>query len=167
MAYNFLEELAVEWYDLQGYFVRRNVLVGLRKAGGYEGELDVVAFNPVTRHLVHVEATHDAHSWSTRDARFSKKFGAGRKWIPKLFPGVDLPTEIDQVCLLGFGSNKNRKMVGGGRIVTVAEFLETILREVIVLTRKNTSVPEGHPLLRTLQFIAMDRKRFAALLADR
>ena len=44
MAINFLEQLIAEWYEYRGYFVRRNVLVGRRLKGGYECELDIVAF---------------------------------------------------------------------------------------------------------------------------
>jgi len=46
MASNYLEQLLVEWYEYQGYFVRNNVLVGKRNQGGYETELDIVAFHP-------------------------------------------------------------------------------------------------------------------------
>ena len=49
MASNFLEELTAEWYEFNGYFVRRNVNVGKRPEGGYECELDVVAFHPMKR----------------------------------------------------------------------------------------------------------------------
>ena len=41
---NFLEQLVREWYEYQGYFVRQNVNVGKRAKGGYECELDIVAF---------------------------------------------------------------------------------------------------------------------------
>src|SRR5690349_2182454 len=44
--FNFLEQLVAEWYEFQGYFVRRNVRVGPRAGGGHAGELDVVAFHP-------------------------------------------------------------------------------------------------------------------------
>jgi hypothetical protein len=54
---NFLEQLAAEWYEFRGYFVRRNIRVGLRPRGGYESELDVVAFDPDKGHLVHIEAS--------------------------------------------------------------------------------------------------------------
>lgn len=92
---NFLEQTVAEWYDFRGYFVRRNVNVGLRPAGGYESELDVVAFDPISNHLVHIEASMDADSWKTREVRFKKKFDAGRKHVPTLFKGFgDLP-EID------------------------------------------------------------------------
>ena len=56
---NFLEELAAEWYEWQGYFIRRNVLVGTRAKGGWEGELDVVGLHPVRQHLVHIECSMD------------------------------------------------------------------------------------------------------------
>ena len=59
---NFLEQLVAEWYEFRGYFVRRNINVGPR-ARGSESELDVVAFHPTKRHLVHIEPSMDAHSW--------------------------------------------------------------------------------------------------------
>ena len=60
---NHLEQIVGEWYEYSGYFVRRNVLVGKRSKGGYEGELDIVAFNPQTDHLVHIEPSLDADAW--------------------------------------------------------------------------------------------------------
>ena len=45
MPFNYLEQLVAEWYDYKGYFLRRNVLVGKRAQGGYESELDIVAFH--------------------------------------------------------------------------------------------------------------------------
>ena len=60
MAVNHLEQLVAEWYEYQGYFVRKNVLVGKRAKGGYECELDIVAFNPATKKLVHIEPSLDA-----------------------------------------------------------------------------------------------------------
>lgn len=84
MAGNFLEQLVAEWYEYQGYFVRRNVRVGKWTKGGYEGELDVVAFHPETKRLVHVESSMDADSWGKRKQRFTKKFEAGKKYIRPL-----------------------------------------------------------------------------------
>lgn len=59
---NFLEQLVAEWYEFRGYFVRRNVRVGPLVKGGHESELDVVAFHPEKKRLVHVEPSMDAHS---------------------------------------------------------------------------------------------------------
>jgi hypothetical protein len=75
---NFLEQLAAEWYEFRGYFVRRNVRVGPRPNGGHECELDVVAFHPKKRHLVQIEPSMDADSWAQREQRYAKKFTAGK-----------------------------------------------------------------------------------------
>jgi hypothetical protein len=100
MSINFLEQLIAEWYELQGYFIRKNVLVGRLARGGHECELDIVAFHPGKKHLVHIEALMDASSWAEREKRFKKKFDAGRKHIPILFNGLDIPTNIDQIAVL-------------------------------------------------------------------
>lgn len=60
MPINFLEQLVAEWYEYRGFFVRRNVNVGKRTAGGHEGELDVVAFHPVEKLLVQIETSRVA-----------------------------------------------------------------------------------------------------------
>jgi len=90
---NFLEQLVAEWYEYQHYFVRRNVRVGRRSMGGYESELDVVAFSPEKKHLVHIEPSMDSDSWEKREKRFAAKFAAGRSHIPSLFKGLsELPS---------------------------------------------------------------------------
>ena len=159
MASNFLEQLAYEWYEYQGYFTRQNVLVGKLAKGGYECELDIVAFNPVTKHLVHIEPTNDAHSWALREKRFSKKFAAGRKYIPELFSGLDIPVEIEQICLLGFGSNTNHPTLAGGRVVNISDFLIDIIRGIAKTNMWKNAVPENYPLLRTIQLITQNKKQ--------
>jgi len=118
MMANFLEQLVAEWYEIQGYFVRRNVKVGRRPKGGWDGELDVVAFHPRKKHLIHIEPSTDALPWGQRQKRFEKKFDAGRKYIPALFEGLNVPPEIEQIALLGIGSSKTHSSLGGGRVMT-------------------------------------------------
>ncbi len=67
MGHNHLEQLVAEWYEFQGYFVRKNINVGKRLRGGYECELDIVAFHPKTKKLVQVETSMDADSWDKRE----------------------------------------------------------------------------------------------------
>ena len=117
---NHLEQLVAEWHEYRGCFVRRNIQVGPLN-GGYECELDVVAFHPGQQHLVHIEPSMDAHSWARSELRYSKKFKAGRQYIPALFEGVSLPQEIEQIALLGFASNVNVKTLAGGRVMTTSE----------------------------------------------
>jgi hypothetical protein len=62
-----LEDLIVEYYDWQGYLVKRNIKVGRLGHGGWEGELDVVAYHPLNKHLIHLEPSVDADTWATRE----------------------------------------------------------------------------------------------------
>ncbi|MWV18012.1 hypothetical protein F3I16_18385 [Pseudomonas sp. L-22-4S-12] len=154
---NHLEQLTSEWYEYRGYFVRRNVLVGKRAKGGYECELDVVAFCPQRQHLVHIEPSMDAHTWAKREARYEKKFEAGRKYIPGIFSGITLPKNIEQIALLGFASNANVKTLAGGRIMTSADLLAEITAEIGNLRIAQAAIPEQYPLLRTIQFAYQHR----------
>jgi hypothetical protein len=151
---NFLEQLVAEWYEFNGYFVRRNVKVGPRALGGYECELDIVAFHPEKKHLVHIEPSTAADSWAEREAKFTKKFKAGSKYIPALFSGLDIPTQIDQIALLGLGSNRERATVGGGRLMMIRELMAQIQAVVISRPIQSAAVPEQYVILRSLQYAA-------------
>lgn len=48
---NFLEQLIAEWYAYQDYLVLTNINVGKRPKGGYEGEIDIIAFDPKKKSL--------------------------------------------------------------------------------------------------------------------
>jgi hypothetical protein len=164
MANNFLEQLVAEWYEYRGYFVRRNVAVGKRRMGGYECELDVVAFNPAVPHLAHVEPSMDAESWQTRERRFRRKFEAGRKHIPALFPGFELPAEIEQIAVLAFASKVNHPTLGGGKVLLVSDLMREILEDLGDKKIAENAVPEHHALLRTLQFVVEYRRKVFATL---
>ena len=148
---NFLEELVAEWYEYQGYFVRRNVRVGKRAKGGHEGELDVVAFHPLHRHLVHVETSMDADSWSERAQRLSQKFKTGEKHIRQLFSGLQLPEQIEKRVVFGIGSTAKVKIIAGAQVLMVQDLLFEILTKLKSVSWFSSSVPEAYPLLRTLQ----------------
>jgi hypothetical protein len=150
---NFLEQLVAEWYEIRGYFVRRNIKVGKRLAGGYDCELDIVAVNPDTRHLVHLEPSMDAHSWQKREDRFKVKFEAGKKYIPEIFSGFgDLP--IDQIAVFAIGSSRTHAKIGGGRVVHVGELMNDIMPYVSQRKIQSAAIPEQFVILRTLQFAA-------------
>src|SRR5215208_6679838 len=153
MANNFLEQLVAEWYEYQGYFLRRNVPVGRRAKGGWDCELDVVAFHPARKHLVHLEPSMDADSWEKREARYSKKFLAGLQHIPSLFDGMDIPDEIEQVAIFAFAGTKVRS-IGGGKVLLVKELLGEIFSGLRSVHLARNAVPEHLPILRSLQFVA-------------
>ena len=115
---------------------------------------------------MHIEPTHDANSWERREKRFMKKFSAGRKYLPTLFNGVQIPNQIEQICLLGFGSNANHKTLASGKVVKIVEFLVEIIREIGTKSMHKSAMSENHPILRTLQFITQNKKHFSQVLAD-
>jgi hypothetical protein len=154
MSANHLEELVAEWYQFRGFFVRRNVQVGKRPQGSYECELDVVAFHPADKHLVHVEPSLDADRWEKREERYLRKFEAGRRQIPGLFPGIELPGPPEQIALFVFAGRGSRTTVGGGRIVLIKDFMREILAVVRQRRVASAAIPEEYSLLRTLQFAA-------------
>ena len=166
MPTNFLEELVAEWLEYKGYIVKRNERVGRRLAGGHEGELDVVAFNPKTKHLIHVETSTDADSWENREKRFSKKFATGANYIKSLFDGLSVPEDIDKKAVFAFGSDANHKTVGGGEVVLVEDYIIDILRELKVTSFLTRAVPEKYPILRVLQMITQHRRKVVEELAD-
>lgn len=165
MTGNHLEELLAEWYEFQGFFVRRNVLVGPRPKGGYECELDVVAFHPSERRLVHLEPSLDADSWDRREHRFARKFEAGRRYIPSLFAGLELPESLEQYAVLVFASGANVKWLGGARIVLAGEIVAEILLALKKRRLARAAVPEQFPLLRTLQYVTEFRAQAVKALA--
>lgn len=150
---NHLEQLTAEWLEHCGYFVRQSVLVGKREKGGFDGELDIVALNPVTRHLLHVECSLDTDPWTKREIRFTAKFERGRQHVPSLFSGLDLPAKLDQVALMQFGGG-NRQTLGEARLVWVSDFVGEMLGALQALRPDKAAIPSTLPLLRTLQLAA-------------
>lgn len=163
MPENYLEQLVSEWFEYQGYFVRRNIPVSKREKGGYETELDIVGFNPQMNHLVHIEPSMDADSWSERDNRYGRKFELGREYIPEIFKGFDIPKDVDQIAILVFASKQNRDTVGGGRIVLIKELLKEIFQHLISKDISSSVIPEHLPILRSFQFVTQYRNMISEI----
>jgi hypothetical protein len=155
---NYLESLVAEWYEYEGYFVRRNVLVGRRPGGGWECELDVVAFHPGRKHLVHIEPSMDADPWEKRERRYAKKFEAGRKYIPQLFADIEIPEKIEQIALFGLGSKVNHPLLAGAEVWLISDLLQRIVGVLKQRKVERQAVPEQFALLRTIQFVCQHRK---------
>ena len=130
-----------------------SIPVGPRPLGGFEGELDVVAVHPARHHLLHVECSLDALSDAQRQPRFAAKFERGRKFVPEVLKGFDLPGEIDQVAVLQFASGRVRN-IGGARLVTVRELVVEIRKGLAGTSPASGAVSANLPLLRTLQLAA-------------
>ena len=89
-----------------------------------------------------------------RETRYSKKFAAGKRYIPDLLRSMNPPEQIDHIALLVYGSTRSRTTVGGGKIQTGKDFLLEI-RDGIRSTRiERSALPEQFPILKGLQFAA-------------
>jgi hypothetical protein len=159
MPHNYLEQLVAEWYEYRGYFIRRNVWVGRRAKGGYDCELDIVGFHPETKHLIQVEPSMDSASWAVREDRYAKKFTAGRKHIPNLFSGMDIPKDVEQIALIVYCSPTTRRTLGGGRLVHVSAFLREIYAHIGQKGISSEIIPEQFTILRSFQFTAEYRTK--------
>jgi hypothetical protein len=148
----FLEQVVAEWYAYRGFFVRTNIKFGRRPAGGYEGEIDVAAFNPKTKHLIHIEASTDADSWAERRKRFRKKFEDAKRHYKEVF---DFEFDsIEKRAIVGF-SRKTLKQVDFGtdiQVTLVPDFIRELTQFLGHLNPMESAVPEGYPLLRAIQF---------------
>ena len=166
MSSNYLEQLAAEWYEFRGYFVRRHLLVGPRASGGFEGELTILAVHLENGDAVHVEPSMDAHSWEKREQRYQSRFELGRKFIPELLgdKGRDMP--LRQVALIGLGSSINHPVLGGGDVLSLGEFLARILNAFVGDDLGGQPVPQQYPILRTLQFVADNHRAVIPALLD-
>ena len=147
-----LEDLLVQWYEWRGYIVRRNVKVGRLSHGGWEGELDIVAYHPVTHELVHLEPSIDALSWVKREQRFAKKFTCGKKYVRRdVFPWLKRNSLLRQIAVL-ISRGKERTSIAGGEIITVDEIVADIKADVLREGKMAAAaIPEQFDLLRTIQ----------------
>ena len=156
---NHLEQLVSEWLQYRGFFVRTSVQVGPRPNGGFEGELDVVGVHLGQQRLIHVECSLDTLSMAQRETRFGLKFERGRRFIQKVFDGLTLPTELEQVAVLQF-PNASVRAFGPARIISVRDLIHEIYGGLAGTTPASGAVPVTLPLLRTLQ-LAADANQFS------
>ncbi|NOZ77220.1 MAG: hypothetical protein GXO65_06050 [Euryarchaeota archaeon] len=150
---NFLERLVAEWYSYQEYFVRTNIKFGKRAKGGYTGEMDVVAFHPKEKRLIHIETSMDAYSWAQRKKKFQKKFKDATSHYNELF---DFPIDkIDQIAIVGFGKPKVDVDFGDGvKIISIPDFMIKISSDLSNKHPLKNAIPQEYPLLRAIQFSA-------------
>jgi len=149
---NFLEQLAAEWYEYSGYFVRTNVRARKRQRGGWDAELDVLAYLPRTQTLIHIEASGDADSWDQRKSRFlSKKFVLSVPEYCELL-GCEI-AELDRVALVGWSNTVKADLSWGDgiRVVLIPDFLREIATFLRSRDPMRQAVPESYPMLRSIQ----------------
>ncbi|TVZ41862.1 hypothetical protein P886_1213 [Alteromonadaceae bacterium 2753L.S.0a.02] len=147
-----IEDLIAEYYDWQGYLVKRKIVVGQHLLGSEDMVLDLIAFNPKSGHMIHIEPSIDSDSWNTHIEHFVKKFHLAKELIfSEVFTWLDPKVEIEQVSVL-VTHPKGREKLGDAKLESVDELMAEIRRKVTEQgpVVKNP-IPEHYPLLRTLQ----------------
>lgn len=156
---NFLESLVAEWYEFSGYFVRSNPRTRKRPKGGWDVELDVLAFSPSDQRLVHIETSGDANSWQERKDRFlKKKFILSREEYESLI-GSNINT-IEKIAIVGWSTTKSDLNWGDDiKVVLIPQLIEEITTKLKATSPMKQAVPESFPLLRAMQMALAFEKR--------
>ncbi len=157
----YLQQLATEWYEYKGYFVHRDLWVGIQSDGSYECELDIVAFHPTHRHLLHIEPSLDLLSWKEKQEHFQPKFDAGRKYLHRMF-GNEPRIHLEQIALISANEDVPRT-IAGARVIRLSDLIKELLTALSAFPISEWLVPEQWPLLRTLQFVAAFRDQLLPL----
>jgi hypothetical protein len=149
---NFLEQLAAEWFEYSGYFVRTNVKARKRAAGGWDMELDVLAYQPSNQSLLHIETSGDADSWVERKKRFlEKKFVLDRTEYEEML-GSPIK-EVRRLAIVSWAATTKADLDWGEgvEVLTIPTFLAQITNILKDRDFMSEAVPEGYPILRTIQ----------------
>ena len=151
---NFLEQLVAEWYEYEGYFVRSNVRTRKRSKGGFDVELDVLAYDLPNNTLLHVEVSGDADSWPERKRRFlTKKFILARKEYETII-GCKV-SKIRKIAIVGYARSTKVNLNWGQdyEVVLIPDFMKQITEKLRSQHPAHEAVPEGFPLLRAVQTV--------------
>lgn len=149
---NYLEALAAEYYAYTGYFVRSNVRTRKRPRGGYDIEMDVLAFMPNTQKLVHVETSGMADTWKRQREKFiEKKFCVTREEYEEQL-GCAVYT-IQKVVILGWAKTEEPYFDGDIEILSIPAFVRRIKEALKDKHPLKEIVPEHYPLLRSMQMV--------------
>lgn len=156
---NFLESLVAEWYEYSGYFVRSNPRARKRQKGGWDVELDVLAYSPSDQRLIHIETSSDANSWQERKDRFlKKKFILSREEYESLI-GSSI-NKIERIAIVGWSSTKTDLSWGEDiKVLLIPQLLEEITTKLRANSPLKQAVPESFPLLRAIQMALAFEKR--------
>lgn len=160
---NFLEQLTAELYAYRGWFVRTNVKFGrnIKGRGGYEGEMDVLAFYPLSSTLLHIETSTDSDSWKERERKFRKKFKSAERYYHDIFQ-FEIK-KVEQLVIVGFNKKQKSEFFRIAPIKSIPEFIGEITDYLWQFNPQKDAVPENYPLLRAIQFAVHYDRRVTGL----
>jgi hypothetical protein len=149
---NFLEQLAAEWFQYRGFLVRTNARARKRARGGWDSELDVLAYKPADRSLIHIETSADTDSWQVRKKRFlGEKFILSKDDYEKLLEAR--LERISKVVIIGLSESTKENLNWGSDIEVWP--IPFFIGQITLILRKRhptrNAVPEGFPILRGIQ----------------
>jgi len=150
----FLEQLVAEWYEYEKYFVRSNVRARKRAKGGFDVELDVLAYDLPNNALLHVETSGDADSWAERKRRFlTKKFILTKKEYEAII-GCKV-NKIRKIAIVGYARSTKANLNWGQdiEVVLIPELMTQIAEKLRSQHPAHEAVPEGFPILRAVQTV--------------
>ena len=128
-----------------------NLKFGKLEKGGWAGEIDIAAFNPSTKELVHIEASTDAWTWKVRQARFAKKFDGATAHFKELF-SFDV-TSVSRIAVVGLTQPPKTVSLGPGiEIWSILMLINLITSELVRRHPLRAAILENYPILRALQF---------------
>lgn len=163
---DYLQQLLGEWYEYQGYFLHRDLWVGLDANGDYECALDLVAFNPHKNRLVHLEMSADLLPWQDCQEHFITKFNASKKYLHR-FIGFQPPATLEQIAVVVFADASHHRTVAGARILLMRELFAEFLQTLRSFSVSSVPMPSQWPLLRTLQFVSEYRDGLCEVLMEK
>ena len=151
---NFLEQLAAEWYEYTGYFVRTNIRANKLPKGGWRHEIDVLAYDPYKSELIHIETTGGTESWEKIEKSIEKKFSFNMNDYEKILRLTKI-NKIRKIIICGWSKKipLNHKVINGVDVQSIPEFLNQVLKKLHEHDFLYDSVPEGFPILRTIQMM--------------
>jgi len=141
---NYLEQLAAEWYSFAGYFVRTNV-----RARRYR-ELDVLAYKPKDRELVHIELS----SVSIGREQIREKFNFELAEYERIL-GVKIDS-LKRIFVTYHPGSRSRE--NDIKVKSVSEFFQELISDFSKRVPGKQIVPDGFPILRTIQMVVWELK---------
>lgn len=151
---NFLEQILAEWYEYEGYIVRSNVKARKRTKGGWDVELDVLAYDPSNGILLHIETSGDADSWAERKRRFlTKKFILKSEEYEAII-GCKV-NKIKKIAVVGYVRSTKADLNWGQdiKVLLIPDLMTRIAEKLRSQNPMQEAVPEGFPILRAVQTV--------------
>jgi Holliday junction resolvase-like predicted endonuclease len=138
MVENFLEELAAEYYEFNGYWIKKNTR--------YEREeFDVFAMKK--DEFIHVECDGSSDTVEVIRKRLLGKFKRANKHYEQLF-GLKDVQKVKKIAIVG-RTNKEFKIGSGITRKSIPEF---VTETIDFVAKQPKTVPEQYGFLRMLQF---------------